>query len=51
MTGPVFCAECGGITHAYWWYWSARGDTRTPLCDGHAADKDLSYLTEIGRQP
>jgi hypothetical protein len=49
MTGPVFCAECGGITRAYWW-WTC-GETRMPLCDGHAADRDLDDLTEIGRQP
>jgi hypothetical protein len=49
MTGPVFCADCGGAVRASWWW--TNGETRRPLCDGHAADKDLDDLTEIGRQP
>jgi hypothetical protein len=49
VTGPVLCADRGGAVRAFWWW--TNGETRRPLCDGHAAGKDLDDLTEIGSLP
>jgi hypothetical protein len=47
VTGYLSCTECTGTVRAFWWW--IDGEHRVPLCDGHAASRDLDELTEIGR--